>query len=111
MTEQVQKIIDVLNNDTIPSLTVMATEGKVLVDYNLQAGINAEDLAFLAASLVIAACDLRDMAAGDAEKATPPANREEFMEVFKQFLMGTRELPDGHPWKTRPPEDMPPERE
>ena len=93
MTDQVQKIIDVLNDDSKPSITVQVVEGKVLVDYNLSAGIDGESLAFLAASLVISSYDVANMAAGDAAKATPPAAPEEFAAVFKEFLNGTRELP------------------
>jgi hypothetical protein len=112
MTAQVQKIIDVLNDDSKPSITVQVVEGKVLVDYNLSAGIDGESLAFLAASLVISSYDVANMAASDAAKATPPADPTEFAAVFKEFLNGTRELPDGHPWKPKPVEEdtMPPER-
>lgn len=58
MNDQVKLLVESLQNQDEPAITIQVNrEGRVLIDYKIPegAGVNENDLAFMAANLVIAA--------------------------------------------------------
>ncbi len=94
--EQVQKIVESLQNPEEPAITIQVNkEGRILVDYKLPegAGINADDLAFMAANLVIAAKNVVGNARHDVIEQGL-VEIEVFDHVMRKYLEETPESPE-----------------
>lgn len=95
MDEQVAKIIESLQNENEAAITLQVNkEGKILIDYKIPegSGVNADDLAFMAANMIIAAKKIVGNIRYDISEQGN-VNMETFDNVMKKYLQETPEEP------------------
>jgi len=87
MREEQQKIVNQLECETEPSITIQVTEDICRLDYNLASGINCERLAKMSSNVIKITHDTLRFIREDAIRAN--VDQREFDARVKAYLEGT----------------------